>query len=51
MELTTLFGMLMALLGLLGGMYFKGVPFSALGNPAAIFIIFGEYHAKRFLWR
>ena len=39
MELTTLFGMLMALLGLLGGMYFKGVPFSALGNPAAIFII------------
>ncbi len=39
MELTTLIGLIAALAGLLGGMYFKGVPFSALGNPAAIFII------------
>lgn len=39
MELTTILGLIVALAGLLGGMYFKGVPFSALGNPAAIFII------------
>lgn len=39
MEITTLVGLIVAMIGLLGGMYFKGVPFSALANPAAIFII------------
>ncbi len=39
LELTTIVGLIVAVTGLLGGMYFKGVPFSALGNPAAIFII------------
>ena len=39
MELSTLLGIIVALIGLLGGMFFKGVPFSALANPAAIFII------------
>ncbi len=39
METSTLIGMILAIVGLLGGMVFKGVPFSALANPAAIFII------------
>lgn len=39
MELTTILGIIVALIGLLGGMVFKGVPFSALANNAAIFII------------
>ncbi len=39
MELTTLVGLLLAIVGVLGAMVFKGVPFSALGNNAAILII------------
>ena len=39
MDLTTLLGILLAVAGLLGGMYFKHVAFSALANPAAIFMI------------
>lgn len=39
MDITTIVGIIVALIGLLGGMYFKGVPYSNLANPAAIFII------------
>ncbi len=39
MDITTLIGMITAIIGLLGGMYFKGVAYSNLANPAAIFII------------
>ena len=39
MEMTTLAGLVFALIGLLGGMIFKHVPLSNLANPAAIFII------------
>ena len=39
MELSTLIGIILACAGLLGGMFFKHVPFSALLNYAAIFII------------
>lgn len=39
MQITTIIGLLLAIIGILGGMYFKGVPFSALANPAAIFMI------------
>ncbi len=40
MDITTIIGIIVAAIGLLGGMYFKGVPFSNLANPAALFIIF-----------
>ncbi len=39
MEFSTILGLIVALIGLLVGMMFKGVEFSALANPAAIFII------------
>jgi chemotaxis protein MotA len=39
MDFTTIIGIIIAVVGLLGGMYFKGVPFSSLMNPAALFII------------
>jgi len=39
LELSTVLGIVVALIGLLGGMLFKGVPLTALINPAAIFII------------
>lgn len=39
MDITTIIGIIVAVVGLLGGMVFKGVPFSALANPAALFII------------
>ena len=39
MDIATLIGLVAALVGLLGGMIFKGVSLSALGNLAAIFII------------
>lgn len=39
MDKATLVGIILALAGLLGGMFFKHVPFSNLGNPAAIFMI------------
>ena len=40
MELTTLLGMIFAMIGLLGSMFFKGIPFTAFANPAALLIIF-----------
>ncbi len=39
MDITTIIGLIVAITGLLGGMFFKGVPFSNLANPAALFII------------
>lgn len=39
MDITTIIGIVVAVVGLLGGMYFKGVPFNTLLNPAALFII------------
>lgn len=39
MDLSSLLGLVTGLTGLLLGMHFKGVPMSALANPAAIFII------------
>lgn len=39
MDLASLLGLVTGLTGLLVGMHFKGVPMSALANPAAIFII------------
>ncbi len=39
MNITTIIGLILSVVGLLGGMHFKHVPFSALGNPAAIFMI------------
>jgi chemotaxis protein MotA len=39
MDITTILGIVIAVVGLLVGMILKGVPFSAFGNPAAILII------------
>ncbi len=39
MEITTIAGMILSLVGLLGGMYFKHVSWGVLGAPAAIFMI------------
>jgi len=39
MNLTTIAGLIIAIVGLIFGMYFKGVAFSALLQPAAYFII------------
>lgn len=41
MDITTLIGIVIAVFSLLATMYFKGVPYSAFANPAALMIIFG----------
>lgn len=40
MEITTVLGLIVGLVAVLGAMVFKGIAFSALANPAAIFVIF-----------
>ena len=40
MELTTLLGVIVGFVAVIGAMIFKGISFSVLANPAAIFVIF-----------
>ena len=40
MELTTVVGIIVGFIAVIGAMYFKGISYGVFRNPAAIFVIF-----------
>ena len=40
MEITTVVGIIVGIIAVVGAMYFKGISYSVFRNPAAIFVIF-----------